>query len=231
MKVLLLAGGWSSEREVSLKGGEEIAATLRSRGHEVTLCDPAVQFEQLPAIARQHDVAFINLHGKPGEDGLFQAMLDQIGCPYQGSDAHGSILAIHKSLSRLLFREAGLNVPKGAFYPCGSRLNNASEKLEYPVFVKPNTGGSSINLSRVFNDRELDVAMKSLFAIGEDVLLEQAVEGQDISCGVLGDEALDPVMIVCREGFFDFHNKYSFLLNYSTFFHANQGPPSGKTAS
>ena len=76
MKVLLLAGGWSPEREVSLKGGEQIAAALRERGHEVTFCDPAKNFERLMDMAREHDAAFINLHGAPGEDGLVQAILD-----------------------------------------------------------------------------------------------------------------------------------------------------------
>ena len=80
MKVLLLAGGWSPEREVSLKGGEQIAVALKERGHSVTLCDPAKDFERLMDMAREHDAAFINLHGAPGEDGLVQAILDRVNC-------------------------------------------------------------------------------------------------------------------------------------------------------
>ena len=110
MKVLLLAGGWSPEREVSLKGGEQIAAALKERGHSVTLCDPAKDFERLMDMAREHDAAFINLHGAPGEDGLVQAILDRVNCPYQGAGPAGSFLALHKAAARQIFRDAGLNI-------------------------------------------------------------------------------------------------------------------------
>ena len=89
MKVLLLAGGWSPEREVSLKGGEQIAAALKERGHSVTLCDPAKDFERLMDMAREHDAAFINLHGAPGEDGLVQAILDRVNCRFRPRPAQG----------------------------------------------------------------------------------------------------------------------------------------------
>ena len=115
MKVLLLAGGWSPEREVSLKGGEQIAAALKERGHSVTLCDPAKDFERLMDMAREHDAAFINLHGAPGEDGLVQAILDRVNCPYQGAGPAGSFLALHKAAARQIFRDAGLNIPDGVF--------------------------------------------------------------------------------------------------------------------
>ena len=117
MKVLLLAGGWSPEREVSLKGGEQIAAALKERGHSVTLCDPAKDFERLMDMAREHDAAFINLHGAPGEDGLVQAILDRVNCPYQGAGPAGSFLALHKAAARQIFRDAGLNIPDGVFLP------------------------------------------------------------------------------------------------------------------
>ena len=118
MKVLLLAGGWSPEREVSLKGGEQIAAALKERGHSVTLCDPAKDFERLMDMAREHDAAFINLHGAPGEDGLVQAILDRVNCPYQGAGPAGSFLALHKAAARQIFRDAGLNIPDGAQEIC-----------------------------------------------------------------------------------------------------------------
>ena len=141
MKVLLLAGGWSPEREVSLKGGEQIAAALKERGHSVTLCDPAKDFERLMDMAREHDAAFINLHGAPGEDGLVQAILDRVNCPYQGAGPAGSFLALHKAAARQIFRDAGLNIPDGVFLPRHPGPNWKPD-LQYPMFVKSNTGGS-----------------------------------------------------------------------------------------
>ena len=208
MKVLLLAGGWSPEREVSLKGGEQIAAALRERGHEVTFLDPAHRFEELMSEARKHDVAFINLHGAPGEDGLVQAILDRVDCPYQGAGPAGSFLALHKAAARQVFREAGLNVPDGVFLPRhpGPQWNCG---LQFPLFVKSNTGGSSLHLSRVDTEEELYTALNALFSIGEEALIESAVKGREVTCGVLGDEALAPILVVSKSDYFDYHNKYA----------------------
>lgn len=169
MKVLLLAGGWSSEREVSLRGAAMIAEALQGKGHSVTMLDPSRDFDQVLSAARAHDVAFINMHGSPGEDGLFQALLDKAGCPYQGADPAGSFLALHKAAAKLLFREAGIPLPGGVFLPRhpGPDWNPEDLGLSYPLFVKANTGGSSLLLSRVHTRAELEAALNALFAAGE----------------------------------------------------------------
>ena len=208
MKVLLLAGGWSPEREVSLKGGEQIAAALKERGHGVTLCDPAKDFERIMDMAREHDVAFINLHGAPGEDGLVQAILDRVNCPYQGAGPAGSFLALHKAAARQIFRDAGLLVPDGVFLPRHPGPNWKPD-LAFPMFVKSNTGGSSLHLSRVTNEEELYTALNSLFSMGEEALVETAVSGREVTCGVLGEEALAPILVVSKGHYFDYHNKYA----------------------
>lgn len=208
MKVLLLAGGWSPEREVSLKGGEQIAAALKERGHSVTLCDPAKDFERLMDMAREHDAAFINLHGAPGEDGLVQAILDRVNCPYQGAGPAGSFLALHKAAARQIFRDAGLNIPDGVFLPRHPGPNWKPD-LQYPMFVKSNTGGSSLHLSRVTNEEELYTALNSLFSMGEEAIVEPAVVGREVTCGVLGEEALAPILVVSKGNYFDYHNKYA----------------------
>ena len=208
MKVLLLAGGWSPEREVSLKGGEQIAAALKERGHSVTLCDPAKDFERLMDMAREHDAAFINLHGAPGEDGLVQAILDRVNCPYQGAGPAGSFLALHKAAARQIFRDAGLNIPDGVFLPRHPGPNWKPD-LQYPMFVKSNTGGSSLHLSRVTNEEELYTALNSLFSMGEEAIVETAVVGREVTCGVLGEEALAPILVVSKGNYFDYHNKYA----------------------
>ena len=208
MKVLLLVGGWSTEREISLKGGAQIAAALRERGHEVTEFDPALKFDGLLEAAVAHDVAFINLHGAPGEDGLIQAMLDRVQCPYQGAGPAGSFLALHKAAARQVFQRAGLQIPEGVFLPRypGKGWNPG---LAFPLFVKSNTGGSSLHLARVETQAELDTAVETLFQAGEEVVVERAIVGQEVTCGVLGEEALAPILIVSQGQFFDFHNKYA----------------------
>ena len=102
MKILLIAGGWSSEREVSLTGARGMQEALLKRGHAVTFFDLLENFDELLETARQHDFALINLHGSPGEDGLVQAMLEKAGCPYQGSGPSGSFLALNKAAAKQL---------------------------------------------------------------------------------------------------------------------------------
>ena len=209
MRVLLIAGGWSSEREVSLSGAESIGAALRGRGHEVTWFDLRDGFDVLLETAASHDFAFLNLHGAPGEDGLVQALLDRVGCPYQGSGPAGSFLALNKAASKQIFRRAGLRTPDWEFLP----VPPAPEwrpRLPYPLFAKSNTGGSSLHLSKAADRTELDAILAEIFATGGEALLEPAVPGQDVTCGVLGEEALPPVLILPPEGtFFDYKSKYA----------------------
>ena len=186
----------------------KIAAALKERGHSVTLCDPAKDFERLMDMAREHDAAFINLHGAPGEDGLVQAILDRVNCPYQGAGPAGSFLALHKAAARQIFRDAGLNIPDGVFLPRHPGPNWKPD-LQYPMFVKSNTGGSSLHLSRVTNEEELYTALNSLFSMGEEAIVETAVVGREVTCGVLGEEALAPILVVSKGNYFDYHNKYA----------------------
>jgi len=208
MRILLIAGGWSSEREVSLRGAAGIAKALAERGHSVTAFDPAVEFEALLEKAAAHDVVFINLHGAPGEDGLIQGMLDRAGCPYQGAGPAASMLALHKAAAKQLFRRAGLLTPDWEFLPIPPPAD-WRPALSCPLFAKANTGGSSLRLARVEHEPALAEALRDIFAAGEEVLLEAAVSGQDVTCGVLGDEALPPVLIQPLEGrYFDYNSKY-----------------------
>lgn len=217
LRVLLVAGGWSPERSISLLGAEGIAKALRERGHAVTLFDLADGFEALLRHAGTHDAAFLNLHGQPGEDGLVQALLERAGCPYQGSGPAGSFLALHKAAAKPLFRRAGLKTPEGRFIPRRPGPDWLPD-LPFPLFVKSNTGGSSLDLFRVNDATELRMAFDALFGAGQEVLLEELVPGREVTCGVLdpggpGDpgreRALPPVLIVPRREFFDYHDKYA----------------------
>ena len=212
MKILLVAGGWSPEREISLIGARAIQKALTERGHSVTRYDLSDGLSSLLDLAANHDAAFLNLHGAPGEDGLVQALLDRAGCPYQGSGPAGSFLALHKSAAKALFRKAGIGTPDWIYLPTPP-TENWQPHLPYPLFVKSDTGGSSLHLYRVQNQAELRQALDSLFALGQEVLIEPLIRGREATCGVLErggkTEALPPVLIVPQHEFFDYHDKYT----------------------
>ena len=217
MNVLLIAGGWSSERDVSLSGGRGIHKALETLGHAVTLYDPEHSLDGLAGAVRGKDFAFINLHGSPGEDGLIQAMLDLFGCPYQGAGPAASMLALNKATAKSLFIGAGLHTAPYL------QLNDRPEKgwqpdMEYPLFIKANTGGSSLHMEKVDRPEDLQAALDRLFAVNVSFLVESAVNGMEMTCGVLGrlengreiPEALPPILIKPAVGkVFDYTSKYA----------------------
>ena len=208
MRILLLAGGWSTERLVSLSGAKAMAEAMESLGHTVTLFD-LQDFDALLAKAKEHDLAIINLHGQPGEDGLVQAMLDSIGLPYQGTGPAGSILALNKAASKQVLRHHGLLTPDWQFLPVRPE-KTWQPSLPFPLFVKSDTGGSSIHLAKVTDLAGLWAVMDEIFQAGCGALVEEAIEGREATCGVLGDEALPPVLIEpVRGSFFDYASKYA----------------------
>lgn len=209
MKILLIAGGWSTERDVSLAGARGMESALRERGHDVTFFDLRDNFDRLLETAREHDFCLINLHGAPGEDGLVQAMLEQAGCPYQGSGPAGSFLALNKAAAKQIFRMAGLPTADWEFLPVPPPAD-WEPRLPWPLFVKSNTGGSSLRLGRAANRQELDALLAEIFAAGDSALLEPQLEGREVTCGVLGDQSLPPILIEPAAGdFFDYTSKYA----------------------
>ena len=208
MRILLIAGGWSSERAVSLSGARVIEESLKRLGHAVTFFDPSLGFDQLISVARAHDFSFINLHGSPGEDGLVQAMLDAAGLPYQGSGPQGSFLALHKAAAKQIFREQGLRTPDWVFL---TTMPQEDFILPFacPAFAKANTGGSSLHLYQVAEEAALRPALQAIFDSGAEAIVEPLISGQEVTCGVLGDAALPPILIepLCG-GFFDYDSKY-----------------------
>jgi D-alanine-D-alanine ligase len=209
MRILLTAGGWSDEREVSLAGARVIAEALRDSGHEVVDFDPAADFDRLMHAARGCDFAFINLHGSPGEDGLVQALLDAAGVPYQGADARGSLLTLHKAAAKQVFRESGLATPD---WELVARLpeGDYEPSVGFPLFAKPCLGGSSLRMSFVHGPDELAPALAAIFDSGDAALLEAYVPGIELTCAVLGEDPLPPILIKPKDGadFFDFASKY-----------------------
>jgi len=210
MNVLLIAGGWSSEREVSLNGAEIIRQALERLGHDVRMFDPALEFDALLDNARQADFAFINMHGSPGEDGLVQAMLERADCPYQGPGPAPSFLALNKAASKQIFRAKGIPTPDWRLIT--ERPEPGFDLgLEFPVFVKPNAGGSSVDMGICRDRKSLERQLNIIFDHCDLALAERLVEGTELTCGMLGDKAL-PLIMIRPKGdaeFFDYENKYS----------------------
>ncbi len=209
MRILLIAGGWSSEREVSLSGATAIAQALRENKHDVTFFDLSQGFDTLLTAAKEHDFAFINLHGSPGEDGLVQALLDTVHIPYQGSGAQGSFVALHKAATKQIYRHHGIPTADWEFLPTPPHAH-WQPKVQYPIFAKSNTGGSSLLLFCCQNEHELKEALHKIFEAGAEALIENSIEGQEATCGVLGHMALPPILIKPIAGdFFDYTSKYT----------------------
>jgi D-alanine-D-alanine ligase len=209
MRVLLIAGGWSSEREVSLSGARQIEAALKRLGHRVTFFDPSFEFAGLIPAARAQDFAFLNLHGQPGEDGLIQALLERAGCPYQGSGPTSSFLALNKAAAKCVFEAANIPTPRWEL-TAGKPVSGRPIALPLPVFVKPNMGGSSVGMSLVRDEQDLLPALEQVFGMGEAALVEEYLPGVELTCGVLGERPLPLVLIRPRAGeFFDYRSKYA----------------------
>jgi len=209
MRMILIAGGWSTERAVSLSGAIGIKAALERLGHEVRQIDPSHEFAQIVPLASQADFAFMSLHGSPGEDGLIQALLEEAGCPYQGAGPRASILALNKAASKAVYEKHGLRTPAWQLF---SPIPSVAHKLALPLplFVKPNAGGSSVGMSRVDVMSAFDVALEKVYQLGEAALVETCVPGLELTCAVLGEAPLPVIMIRPKPGtvFFDYANKY-----------------------
>jgi D-alanine-D-alanine ligase len=209
-KVGVLLGGLSSERDVSIRTGEAVLAALRERGHDAV---PVYVDRDLDVALRQEriDVAFVALHGRWGEDGCVQGLLEMLGIPYTGSDVLASALAMDKAKAKELFRLH--NLPTPAYYVL--RAADAGELADHhgdfgmPCVVKPVREGSSVGVTIVRDEAELAPAVMRALAFDDQVLVERFIAGREVSVAVLGDRALGAVEIAPREGFYDYANKYT----------------------
>ena len=209
-KVGVLLGGLSSEREVSLRTGETVLAALRDRGHDAI---PIYVDHDLDVALRQEpiDVAFIALHGRLGEDGCVQGLLELLGIPYTGSDVMASALAMHKGKAKELFRLH--NLPTPAYYTLAADevadLPGAHGDFGFPCVVKPIREGSSVGVTICSSLEDLAAAVDKALCFDDEVLVERFITGKEISVAILDDRALGAVEIAPREGFYDFQNKYT----------------------
>jgi D-alanine-D-alanine ligase len=215
MQLALIAGGKSSEREVSLKSAAQVYQALDKDKYDIRRYDPLTDLERLVQDASKLDAALIIMHGRGGEDGTVQGLLDLLEIPYQGSGVLGSALAMNKELSKVLYQMAGLKVPPTLAFSREQPLSprEIEAKLGLPVVIKPATEGSSIGITIARTLEELARGLATAFELDHRVLVEEYIKGVEVTGGVLGNSnprALPLVEIIPSDNyaFFDYEAKY-----------------------
>lgn len=206
--VAVLMGGWSKEREVSLVSGAECARALETAGYRVTPVDvrrdlPAL----LAALDPRPDVVFNALHGRGGEDGVIQGVLDMLGIPYTHSGVLASAVAMDKHIAKQVFKDAGIPVPPGVVLSRAAVLSDVP--FPAPFVLKPVNEGSSVGIHIVRpGDNRLSEELADE-ALGEEVLVEPFIPGHELTVAVMGDRALAVTEIRPKVGFYDYAAKYT----------------------
>jgi len=208
MRVAVLMGGKSSEREISLRSGKAVTHALLKKGIEVIPLDVAGNWERA-IIKKDIDIAFIALHGKYGEDGTVQSLLEKLNILYTGSGVEASRIAFDKVCAKEIFLRE--NIPTPDFYvldgTSGSRVGEGH--INVPLVVKPAREGSAIGVSIVKEEKEFQPALKKAMKYDSKVLIERYVKGKEITVGILNGAALPVVEIHSKRDFFDFEAKYT----------------------
>lgn len=237
MKVILLAGGASPEREISLRSAKSIYKALIELNHEVWCVDPALGKNQTETIEeffnpefnkekisvknyletftldvfKQVDIVFIILHGKWGEDGTVQSILDLMKVKYTGSGVLGSAIGIDKYISKMIVRNFGVSTPKGIILNKKEKISWEKIKSEIglPCIFKPNDQGSTIGFSMVNNEGDLEKAFSEAIKYSDTILIEEYIQGREITVSILGDEALPIVEVKPKHQLYDYECKYT----------------------
>jgi D-alanine-D-alanine ligase len=215
LRLALIAGGKSSEREVSLKSGNQVYQALNKDKYDIRRYDPLTDLGSLVRQAKEIDVALIIMHGRGGEDGSMQGLLDLLEIPYQGSGILASALAMNKELSKTLYQQAGLKVPRTIIFnraaaPSPQEIEAA---LGLPVVIKPVNEGSSIGVTKAPTLEALTTGLAAAFALDNRVLVEEFIHGTEVTGGVLGNAKLQALPLVeiiptSKYDFFDYEAKY-----------------------
>jgi len=220
-KIVVLKGGTSPEREVSLVSGSEVAAALRSIGYIVSEIDPAtypVLSDFIAAVQKEQPLLVFNgLHGGSGENGELQATLAMAGIKFTGSDFKASCISMDKYISKLIAIAEGIPVPKYILmredlledYQDPEDYSGFSSQLGLPIIVKPNDAGSSVGISRVEYLEDLKYAVQNALKYSHSVLLEEYIPGRELTVTIIDGEAYPVVEIKPLEGWYDYTNKYT----------------------
>ena len=234
LRIALLAGGNSSEREIALQSAAQIEQALDKTKYDVKVIDiyhrdwfyTAEDGSRYPldkndfsltveGVRHEFDYALIIIHGTPGEDGRLQGYLDIMGIPYSSCSMVSSAITFDKESTKLAVAARGIRVAKEIFLHRGDRVDEEAivEQLGLPLFVKPNASGSSFGVTRVTDKEQIAAAVEEAFKESDDVLIEEFIAGREMGCGVLitrEREYLFPITeIVSKKAFFDYEAKYT----------------------
>jgi D-alanine-D-alanine ligase len=217
-RIAVLAGGRSPEREVSLRSGHRVCAALRARGHDAVLLDPAEgPFVENLSGARV-SACYIALHGKDGEDGTMQRLLEAVGVPYTGSGSRACQLAFDKVLMKESLDAAGIPTPPWTVIEAaalrdlaaGPVLGTATERIGLPLVVKPSRAGSAMGLSFVDREQDLPHAVMNALSFADAAVIERRVDGVEVAAGIVGRlEPFPLVEVVPKSGVFDYAARYT----------------------
>lgn len=208
-RIAVLYGGTSSEREISLVTGEAIFEALRGRGHDAFLIDVGPEVAEALR-AQGAEVAFVGLHGRQGEDGCIQGLLETMRIPYTGSGVLASAMAMNKEVSKQMFHARGIPTPMSRFFPGQEALRIRAEDLGFgfPLVVKPVSEGSSVGISLVKEEGALAPALELAASFGTGVLIEEYVAGMEVHVAILDDEVLGAIQVIPASEFYDYEAKY-----------------------
>lgn len=199
MRVAVIMGGITSEREISLKTGEAVLKSLLRQGYDAYKIDLTKENMVSALIENEFDIAYIALHGEYGEDGRVQATLDMLGKKYTGSGFTGSAVAMDKVLTKIVADEIGIRIPK--------TYNSIEEIESYPVVIKPAKEGSSVGLYICKDEKEAREAYEKIKH--KEPLIEDYIKGEELTAGVLDGEKLGVIRIKPKSGVYDFESKYT----------------------
>ncbi|HEX4857832.1 MAG TPA: D-alanine--D-alanine ligase [Usitatibacteraceae bacterium] len=207
-KVAVLMGGPSSEREISLLSGKGVLAALKEKGVDAHAFDPAVHsLFDLPR--EKFDRVFVALHGRFGEDGTVQGVLETLKIPYTGSGVMGSALAMDKWRTKLVWQSAGIPTPRYQMVNEQTDWAALIDTLKLPLIIKPAREGSSIGVTRVMSAADIPAAYALAAGLDPLVIAEEFIDGQELTCAVVGDEALPLIRIEPpKDAGYDYKNKY-----------------------
>ena len=215
LHIVVIAGGWSGEREVSLRSGEAVFNALDKRKYRVSRYDPSDGLVTLIENRKEIDLAFVLLHGKFGEDGCIQGFLQLLGIPFVGSGVLASAMALHKKIAKEVYRGAGLNVIKDVMVLRGESFSvkDIMATLGPETVVKPVAEGSSLGMSLCRSERELLQGIETAFRYDNEVMVEAYVGGREVTCCVLGNSNLETLPLIeivpdAQYPFFDYRAKY-----------------------
>lgn len=206
-RVAVVMGGDSAERQVSLWSGEAVLKALLACGVDATRVDGIDEILRGVA-AQRFDRVFIILHGRGGEDGVLQGALEAHKIPYTGSGVLGSALSMDKQRTKLVWRTLGLPTPPAVLLRSGESAAGALAELGLPVVIKPVHEGSSVGVTKVFNEAQVGAALEIAAKADGELLIERLIDGPEYTVAILGESALPSIRIEPAVGFYDFHNKY-----------------------